>query len=111
MKFRGKRTVLGLAVLTLGSIATLAGLIASAAADSQPACAISDTRNHKSFSSLQQAVDAAKAGDTLEVKGNCVGGTSVDRDVTLNSTVSGNTAGSSVASTCSVRRRPSSTPR
>jgi predicted outer membrane repeat protein len=77
--------VLGLAVFTLGLIATSAGLIASAAAapDSQPACAISDTRNHKSFSSLQQAVDAAKAGDTLEVKGNCVGNTSVDRDVTL----------------------------
>src|SRR5215211_8468061 len=83
VKFRGKRTVLGLAVFTLGLIATSAGLIASAAADSQPACAISDTRNHKSFSSLQQAVDAAKAGDTLEVKGNCVGNTSVDRDVTL----------------------------
>ncbi len=53
------------------------------AVGAQPSCAVSNTRNHKGYSSLQDAVTAAKAGDTLEVKGTCVGNTTVDRDVTL----------------------------
>jgi hypothetical protein len=48
-----------------------------------PSCAVSNTRTHKGYSSLQGAVNAAKAGDTLEVKGTCVGNSSVDRNITL----------------------------
>jgi hypothetical protein len=54
-----------------------------ASASGPPSCAISNARNHKDYSSLQNAVDAAKAGDTLEVKGNCVGNTSVAKNITL----------------------------
>ena len=35
----------------------------------RPSCAISNAKTHKDYSSLQSAVDAAKAGNTLEVKG------------------------------------------
>ena len=66
-------TLLALVVLPFGA----------GAAGSPPSCAISNARNHKDYSSLQDAVDAAKAGDTLEVKGSCVGNTSVDKDITL----------------------------
>jgi hypothetical protein len=54
-----------------------------ASASGPPSCAISNARTHKDYSSLQNAVGAAKAGDTLEVKGNCVGNTSVDKNITL----------------------------
>jgi hypothetical protein len=53
-----------------------------------PSCAVSNTRTHKGYSLLQDAVAAAKAGDTLEVKGNCVGNTSIDRDITLSGVTS-----------------------
>ena len=66
-------TLLALVVLPFGA----------GAAGSPPSCAISNARNHKDYSSLQNAVDAAKAGDTLEVKGNCVGNTSVAKNITL----------------------------
>lgn len=54
-----------------------------ASASGPPSCAISNARNHKDYSSLQNAVGAAKAGDTLEVKGTCVGNTSIDKNITL----------------------------
>jgi len=54
-----------------------------ASASGAPSCAVSNARTHKGYSSLQNAVDAAKAGDTLEVKGNCVGNTSVNKNITL----------------------------
>ena len=54
-----------------------------ASANGPPSCAISNARTHKDYSSLQNAVGAAKAGDTLEVKGNCVGNTSVNKNITL----------------------------
>jgi len=54
-----------------------------ASASGPPSCAISNARTHKDYSSLQSAVGAAKAGDTLEVKGSCVGNTSIDKNITL----------------------------
>jgi hypothetical protein len=83
MSFRGRQPTLGFAAFILGVIASSVAFIAPAAADSQPGCAISNTRTHKGYSALQQAIDAAKAGDTLEIKGTCVGNTSIDRDITL----------------------------
>jgi hypothetical protein len=53
------------------------------AGGARPSCAVSNARTHKDYSSLQNAVDAAKAGDTLEIKGTCVGNTSVDNNITL----------------------------
>ena len=71
------------AVLALGVAAAGAALIPAAAVGKPPSCAISNDRNHTGYGVLQDAVDAAKAGDTLEIKGTCVGSTSVDRDITL----------------------------
>ena len=67
----------------LGLAAGMLVVLAPTAVGAQPSCAVSNTRNHKGYSSLQDAVTAAKAGDTLEVKGTCVGNTTVDRNVTL----------------------------
>jgi hypothetical protein len=58
-------------------------LIVPAAVAGPPSCAVSNTRNHKGYDSVQAGVNAAKAGDTLEVKGTCVGNTSVDKSLTL----------------------------
>ena len=70
-------------VAALALAAVVLVILAPTAVGGPPSCAVSNARNHKDYSSLQQAVDAAKAGDTLEVKGTCFGNTSVDRNVTL----------------------------
>lgn len=71
--------------LVLPVLALLALVVVpfGASAGGPPSCAISNAKTHKDYSSLQSAVDAAKAGNTLEVKGNCVGNTSVDKNITL----------------------------
>jgi hypothetical protein len=74
------------ALAIVGALALAAGmlvLLAPTAVGAAPSCAVSNARTHKGYSSVQTAVDAAKAGDTLEVKGTCVGNTLVDRNVTL----------------------------
>jgi len=76
-----------LTVFALGVAAAGAALIPPAAVGAPPSCAISNDRNHKGYDLLQKAVDAAKAGDTLEIKGTCVGSTSVDWDITLKGVV------------------------
>jgi hypothetical protein len=74
------------ALTIVAALALAAGILAilvPTAVGGPPSCAVSNARNHKDYKSLQAAVDAAKAGDTLEVKGTCVGNTSVDKKVTL----------------------------
>lgn len=83
MRIQRKRRTLGPAALGLGVFAISVALIAPGAIGAPPSCAVSNTRDHKGYNAVQQAVNAAKAGDTLEVKGNCVGNTSVDKDITL----------------------------
>ena len=62
-----------------------------------PSCAVSNQGNHNDYGSLQAAVTAATPGDTLKIKGTCIGTTSVDRDITLrgvgNATLDGNAQG------------------
>ena len=62
-----------------------------------PSCAVSNQGNHKDYGSLQAAVTAATAGDTLKVKGTCIGTTLIDRDITLRgvgkATLDGNAQG------------------
>jgi hypothetical protein len=57
--------------------------LGAGAGGARPSCAVSNARTHKDYSSLQNAADAAKARDTLEVKGTCVGNTSVDKNITF----------------------------
>jgi hypothetical protein len=72
-------TLLPMLAVAVGLLVTLV----PAAVGGPPSCAVSNARNHKAYSGLQDAVTAAKAGDTLEIKGTCVGNTTVDRDITL----------------------------
>jgi len=68
----------------------VAGLAGSAVAGAAPAasaasttCLVVDTNANLSYMSLQDAVNAAAAGDTLFVKGTCTGGTGIDKDLTI----------------------------
>jgi nitrous oxidase accessory protein NosD len=70
-------------VAALGLAAVILAILVPTAVGGPPSCAVSNARNHTGYNSLQAAVDAAKAGDTLEVKGTCIGNTSVARSVTL----------------------------
>jgi hypothetical protein len=78
-----RKGITGLAVFALVVAAACSALIAPGAIGGPSSCAISNARTHKGYDGLQAAVDAAKARDTLEVKGTCVGSASVDREITL----------------------------
>lgn len=82
-----RKRIIGLASFALAVATACSALIAPGAIGGPPSCAISNARTHKGYDALQAAVDAAKAGDTLEIKGTCVGSTSVDRDITLKGVV------------------------
>ena len=67
---------LGLATLTIGISAPPVGA-------SPSLCAIENNRNHKYYATLQAAHDAARANDTLSVKGTCVGTTVVTKSLRI----------------------------
>jgi parallel beta-helix repeat protein len=68
-------------VLALG---LLVGVSIMQSADSaRPSCLVSNERTKVGSSSLQQAIDAAAAGDTLVVKGTCFGASLITKDLTL----------------------------
>ncbi len=46
-------------------------------------CQVVNVSSHRSFGTLQAAVDAASAGDTLRVKGTCVGSTTIAKDLAI----------------------------
>jgi predicted outer membrane repeat protein len=74
------------AVVTLGLVAVAAAvLVPLAAAGHQPKCLVLNARSDNSYSSLQAGVDAAatQAGDTLKVKGTCVGDTTIGTNLTI----------------------------
>jgi hypothetical protein len=70
-------------VATLALMAGLLVVLAPAGGAAPPTCAVSNVRTHKDYGWVQAAADAAKAGDTFEVKGTCVGTTSVHKNITL----------------------------
>lgn len=49
----------------------------------RPSCLVSNTRTGLRSSSLQAGIDAAVSGDTLLVKGTCVGSSTVAKDLSL----------------------------
>lgn len=74
------------ALMIVAALALAAStLISSApsAVGAPPSCGVSNARTQQSYTSLQAAVDAAKARDTLEVRGRCVGSTTVAKDITI----------------------------
>jgi hypothetical protein len=68
-------------LMALALVAATLPISAPAMGASAPSCAVSNTRTHEGYGSLQAAVAAAEAGDTLEVKGTCVGNTTVGKDL------------------------------
>jgi hypothetical protein len=64
------------------AIGMLAILVPTAAAKPPP-CTVSNTDTDQDYGSLQAAVSAAGAGDTLQVNGYCVGVTTVAKDITI----------------------------
>src|SRR6266508_1013372 len=69
------------AVLALAAVMLV--ILVPTAVGGPSSCAVSNARTHTNYNSLQAAVDAAKARDMLEVKGRCVGSTTVARDITI----------------------------
>lgn len=69
------------AVLALGLLVGVT--IVQSAASARPPCLVSNERTNRVSPSLQQAVDAAAAGDTLLVKGTCFGSSIIEKDLTL----------------------------
>jgi parallel beta-helix repeat protein len=57
--------------------------IVQSAASAHPPCLVLNERTNRVSPSLQKAIDAAAAGDTLLVKGTCFGASQIDKDLTL----------------------------
>jgi predicted outer membrane repeat protein len=68
-----------LLALSLAALGTVS--FAPLAQASQPKCLVVGAGG--SFGTLQEAVDAASAGDTLKVKGTCYGDVSISKDLTI----------------------------
>jgi hypothetical protein len=71
---------LATAIVALALLMALGATSASAAA---PDCRVQNTITGKTYKALQPAVDAAKRGDRLTVKGLCRGGTVIDGDLVI----------------------------
>jgi parallel beta-helix repeat protein len=69
------------AVLALGLLVGVS--IVQGAASARPSCLVSNERTKTGSRSLQEAIDAAAAGDTLVVKGTCFGSSLIEKDLTL----------------------------
>jgi predicted outer membrane repeat protein len=65
-------------VLLAGAVVVQAGRAAG-----RPACLVSNERTKSGTTSLQEAIDAAAPGDTLTVKGTCVGNFVVSKTLAL----------------------------
>jgi hypothetical protein len=69
------------AIVALALTVTLGAMSASATKSSS--CQVTNTDTGRTFPRLQQAVDAAKPGAHLIVKGTCYGGTFIDKDLAI----------------------------
>jgi hypothetical protein len=71
------------ALVLLGTAGTGVAAVAPAASAASPTCLVVDTTSNQSYTSLQAAVTAAAAGDTLFVKGACTGTTAIGKNLTI----------------------------
>jgi hypothetical protein len=81
-KFRAPVRALRI-VAALALAAGMLAILVPTAVGKPPSCRVSNAATHHDYNSLQAAVDAAAAGDTLGVNGTCVGNTTVAKDITL----------------------------
>jgi parallel beta-helix repeat protein len=75
-----------LKVLAFGALALAFGalsMVTGAYSAGRPVCLVSNERTGIGARSLQEAIDAANPGDTLVVKGTCVGFSTIDKNLTL----------------------------
>jgi len=70
-------------VAALVITAAMLVILAPTAVGGRPSCVVSNATTDQDHGSLQAAVNAATAGDTLEVKGTCVGSTTLAKDLTI----------------------------
>src|SRR6266545_2681802 len=72
-------------LLALGLLALVAGLlgIGSTASAAPASCEVDNSTTSAAYSSVQAAIDAAGAGNTLEVKGTCVGTSTVTKNLRI----------------------------
>jgi hypothetical protein len=68
-------------IVALALVVTLGAMSASAA--KTMTCVVTNTDTGKTYTRLQQAVDAAEPGARLTVKGTCVGGAFIDKDLAI----------------------------
>lgn len=73
---------IGVAVTALLSALAFASTAAGAARQPRT-CLVSNGRTDVGMKALQPAIDAAAPGDTLVVKGTCVGAVTIDRNLTV----------------------------
>jgi predicted outer membrane repeat protein len=67
----------------LVALATLLGVAALPSTSLATSCTVVNRATSQSYTDLQAAEDASKAGDTLTIAGTCAGETTVDRNLTL----------------------------
>ena len=73
-----------LVALTLGALAVLGAIpCVPLAGATQPKCLVVNARSGQSYGTLQEAVAAASAEDTLKVKGTCYGTTRIAKNLTI----------------------------
>jgi hypothetical protein len=70
-------------VAALAVAAAMVAILLPTAVAKPPPCTVSNTATQQVYGSLQAAVSAAQAGDTLQVKGYCVGNTTVGKEITI----------------------------
>ncbi len=70
-------------VVLLGMAGTGLAAAAPAASAASTTCLVVDTNANHSYASLQDAVNAAAAGDTLFVKGTCTGAITISKNLTI----------------------------
>jgi hypothetical protein len=68
---------------TAAAILVAAAVTASPVAAAKPTCRIGDRHTGAKFTTLQRAVDAARAGDVLTVKGTCVGIAAIGKSLSI----------------------------
>jgi hypothetical protein len=75
---RSRSLVLALATVALGT-----ALLVPSASAVETQCGVRNVRSGQSLGTLNQAVEAATAGDTLYVKGTCEGDTTLTKQLTI----------------------------
>ena len=70
-------------LLLVLALAAVASIVIVPAAGASKSCSVTSTGSGQSYGTLEEAVSAATAGDTLQVKGTCYGTTTIAKNLTI----------------------------